>query len=57
MPSAVATDASRLFSGNVRALLDHLIGDDGRLRLHGDDPITVALLAGQAPARALVTAV
>jgi NAD(P) transhydrogenase subunit alpha len=51
MPSAAATDASRFFSGNVRALLDHLIDDDGRLRLEGDDPITVALLAGQAPTR------
>ncbi len=49
MPSAAATDASRFFSGNIRALLDHLIGDDGRLQLEGDDPIVVALLAGQTP--------
>src|SRR5207237_5770624 len=57
MPSAAATDASRLFSGNARALLDHLIDDGGRLRLEGDDPIIVALLAGQTPTRALVSAV
>lgn len=57
MPSAAATDASRLFSGNARALLDHLIDDGGRLRLEGDDPIIVALLAGQTPTRALVSAI
>ena len=38
-------------------LLDHLIDDSGRLRLEGDDPIIVALLAGQTPTRALVSAV
>jgi NAD(P) transhydrogenase subunit alpha len=47
MPSAAATDASRFFSGNIRTLLEHLIDDEGRLRLDRDDPITVALLAGQ----------
>jgi NAD(P) transhydrogenase subunit alpha len=47
MPSAVAGDASRLFGGNVRALIDHLIDRDGRLQLNPDDGITSALLAGQ----------
>ena len=47
LASSAATDASRLFSGNIRALLDHLIDKDGRLQLDGDDPITLALLAGQ----------
>ena len=49
LPSVAATDASRLFSGNIRALLDHLIDKDGRLGLDGNDPIIVALVAGQTP--------
>jgi proton-translocating NAD(P)+ transhydrogenase subunit alpha len=49
LPSAVATDASRLFSGNLRALLEHLLGADGQLRLTTDDPITGPLLGNQAP--------
>jgi H+-translocating NAD(P) transhydrogenase subunit alpha len=49
MASAVATDASSLFGGNVRALLDHLIDKEGRLNLDPDDPITGPLLAGQVP--------
>jgi NAD(P) transhydrogenase subunit alpha len=49
LPSTAATDASRLYSGNIRALLDHLIDKDGRLQLEGDDAIIVALLAGQTP--------
>jgi NAD(P) transhydrogenase subunit alpha len=48
LPSAVATDASRLFSGNLRALLEHLIGADGQLRLTTDDPISGPLLGNQA---------
>jgi NAD(P) transhydrogenase subunit alpha len=57
MPSAAATDASRLFSGNIRALLEHLVDEQGHLKLESDDPITVALLAGQLPSRALAAAV
>ena len=44
LPSLMATDASRLFSNNLRALLDHLLDEDGRLRLSRDDAITDALL-------------
>jgi NAD(P) transhydrogenase subunit alpha len=47
LPSTVATDASRLFSGNLRSLLEHLIGADGQLRLTTDDPITGPLLGNQ----------
>ena len=47
LPSAAAADASRLFSGNIRALLDHLVTSDGKLTLDTDDAITAALLAGQ----------
>ncbi|MDR7098369.1 NAD(P) transhydrogenase subunit alpha [Lysobacter niabensis] len=48
LPSLMATDASRLFGANVRALLEHLIDADGRLHLDPADDITGALLAGQA---------
>ena len=48
LPSTVATDASRLFSGNLRSLLEHLLGADGQLRLTTDDPITGPLLGNQA---------
>ena len=44
LPSLMATDASRLFSNNLRALLEHLLDEDGRLRLSRDDAITDALL-------------
>jgi len=44
LPSQMAADASRFFSGNVRALLEHLIPDETGLRLRLDDPITAALL-------------
>jgi NAD(P) transhydrogenase subunit alpha len=50
LPSAVATNASQLFSGNIRALLEHLIRSDGQLILDREDPITGALLADQLPA-------
>jgi NAD(P) transhydrogenase subunit alpha len=43
----VATNASQLFSGNIRALLEHLIRSDGQLILDREDPITGALLADQ----------
>jgi H+-translocating NAD(P) transhydrogenase subunit alpha len=44
LPSQMAADASRLFSGNIRALLEHLIPDETGLQLRLDDPITSALL-------------
>jgi H+-translocating NAD(P) transhydrogenase subunit alpha len=44
LPSQMAADASQLFSGNVRALLEHLISDETGLQLRLDDPITAALL-------------
>ena len=50
LPSAVATNASQLFGGNIRALLDYLIRSDGQLNLDREDPITGALLAKQQPA-------
>jgi H+-translocating NAD(P) transhydrogenase subunit alpha len=50
LPSTVATNASQLFSGNIRALLEHLIRSDGQLNLDLEDPITGALLADRQPA-------
>jgi NAD(P) transhydrogenase subunit alpha len=50
LASAAATDASRLFSGNIRSLLDHLIDEAGRLRLDPADPIIWPLLGSQPPA-------
>jgi H+-translocating NAD(P) transhydrogenase subunit alpha len=44
LPSLMATDASLLFSGNIRALLEHLISGENGLDLRLDDPITGALL-------------
>jgi NAD(P) transhydrogenase subunit alpha len=44
LPSLMAADASRFFSGNVRALLEHLMADESGLQLRLDDPITAALL-------------
>src|SRR6267378_3496843 len=44
LPSQMAADASRLFSGNVRALLEHLIPEETSLQLRLDDPIIAALL-------------
>jgi NAD(P) transhydrogenase subunit alpha len=44
LPSQMAADASQLFSGNVRALLEHLISDEGGLQLRLDDPIIAGLL-------------
>jgi NAD(P) transhydrogenase subunit alpha len=49
LPSAVATNASQLFGGNIRALLEHLIDSDGQLILDREDPITGALLPNQSP--------
>jgi NAD(P) transhydrogenase subunit alpha len=47
LPSLMATDASRMFSGNIRALLAYLLSEPGRLNLDASDPISRALLAGQ----------
>jgi NAD(P) transhydrogenase subunit alpha len=47
LPSLVASDASRLFSGNIRSLLTHLLDGSGRLRLDPSDPIIGAMLAGR----------
>jgi NAD(P) transhydrogenase subunit alpha len=47
LPSLMATDASRMFSGNIRALLAYLLSEPGRLNLDASDPIRGALLAGQ----------
>jgi NAD(P) transhydrogenase subunit alpha len=56
LPSLMATDASRLFSGNIRALLAYLLEGSRRLNLDASDPISGALLAGQDVARASVAA-
>jgi NAD(P) transhydrogenase subunit alpha len=56
LPSLVASDASRFFSGNIRSLLAHLLGGSNRLNLDASDPISGALLAGQKVARASVAA-
>jgi len=56
LPSLMATDASRLFSGNVRALLGYLLKESGRLKLDSVDPITGALLGDQNWALAPVAA-
>ncbi|MDB5482468.1 MAG: alanine dehydrogenase/pyridine nucleotide transhydrogenase [Caulobacteraceae bacterium] len=44
LPSQMPADASRLFSGNIRALLEHLIPDETGLQLRPDDPIIAGLL-------------
>jgi NAD(P) transhydrogenase subunit alpha len=44
LPSLMALDASRLWSGNMRALLEHLLAGGSGLQLRLDDPITAALL-------------
>ena len=49
LPSLLARDASRFFSGNIRSLLAHLLEGSGRLNLDPSDPISAALLAGQQP--------
>jgi NAD(P) transhydrogenase subunit alpha len=56
LPSLMATDASRMFSGNIRALLTYLLEGSGRLNLDAADPISGALLAGQDLALASVAA-
>jgi len=56
LPSLMATDASRMFSGNVRALLAYLLDESGRLNLDASDQISGALLAGQNVTRASAAA-
>jgi NAD(P) transhydrogenase subunit alpha len=51
LPSLMAADASRLFSGNIRALLEHLISEESGFALRLDDPITAALLGVDPPLR------
>ena len=47
LPSLIARDASRFFSGNIRSLLAYLLERSSRLNLEASDPISGALLAGQ----------
>jgi H+-translocating NAD(P) transhydrogenase subunit alpha len=54
LPSLMATDASRLFSGNIRALLAYLLEGSSRLNLDASDPISGALLGCQNVVRASV---
>jgi NAD(P) transhydrogenase subunit alpha len=50
LPSLVASDASRFFSSNIRALLNYLLEGSSRLRLDPSDPIIGAMLAGRSTA-------
>lgn len=52
LPSLMAADASRLFSGNVRELLTHLLSKDASLVLSAGDEITDALLGSSQRAAA-----
>jgi NAD(P) transhydrogenase subunit alpha len=56
LPSLVASDASRFFSGNIRSLLAYLLEGSSRLHLDASDPISSALLAGQDTASTSVAA-
>jgi H+-translocating NAD(P) transhydrogenase subunit alpha len=56
LPSLVASDASRFFSGNIRSLLTYLLEGSSELRLDASDPIIGALLAGQNAANTSVAA-
>ena len=47
LPSLMASDASRFFSGNIRSLLAYLLEGSSRLHLDASDPISGAMLAGQ----------
>ncbi|MSO77916.1 MAG: NAD(P) transhydrogenase subunit alpha [Alphaproteobacteria bacterium] len=46
LPSAHPSDASRLFGGNIRSLIEHLVRDKDMV-LDDDDEIAVALLAAK----------
>ena len=50
LPSLLATDASRFFSGNIRSLLTYLLERSSGLHLDPSDPIIGAMLAGQSTA-------
>jgi NAD(P) transhydrogenase subunit alpha len=52
LASTHAMDASILFSGNLRALLQHLLDATGRLQLGPDDAIAQALLGDRSRAAA-----
>lgn len=52
LASHAAGDASRMFSGNIRHLLEHLGTRDGALKLDPSDVITSALLGLPAPVSA-----
>jgi NAD(P) transhydrogenase subunit alpha len=56
LPSLVASDASRLFSSNIRSLLAYLLDESGQLRLDPSDPISGAMLDGQTTTAASVAA-
>jgi H+-translocating NAD(P) transhydrogenase subunit alpha len=56
LPSLMASDASRFFSGNIRSLLSYLLEGSSRLHLDASDPISGAMLAGQNMASASVAA-
>jgi NAD(P) transhydrogenase subunit alpha len=56
LPSLVASDASRLFSGNIRSLLAYLLEGSSRMHLDASDPISGAMLAGQSTASTSVAA-
>jgi NAD(P) transhydrogenase subunit alpha len=56
LPSLVASDASRLFSGNIRSLLTYLLEESSQLHLDASDPISGALLDGQNTTSASVAA-
>jgi len=56
LPSLVASDASRLFSGNIRSLLAHLLEGSSQLHLDASDSISGALLDGQPTTRASLAA-
>lgn len=52
LPSQFAADASRLFSGNIRALLEYIVDERGQVSLDAADPIMSALSAGNLHTRA-----
>jgi NAD(P) transhydrogenase subunit alpha len=56
LPSIVASDASRLFSGNIRSLLAYLVEGSSRPHLDAADPISGPMLAGQGTARTSLAA-
>lgn len=45
--SMAATDSSRLFSTNIRSLLEHFINKEGQIQIDNIDPIMSALIGDQ----------